>query len=607
MTNRGQPDVEPATQDTIPPTAAERERIRTVVRAHVARRRPIPPLSLDELRGLSDAVLREAALEEKFRGFVAVLINNEAWAGLLATVPYARRLLLLPQCLRSQKNCRGEIDAYGLLCAGCGACPIDALKTEAEALGYVVLVAEGVPVVMSLIESRQLEAVVGASCLEALEKVFPLIAAAAIPGIAIPLLRNGCKNTAVDLDWLREAIHLGGAGAAGNPAAEAGPSAAERIDLDALRTEVDEWFEPEALEGVLGHPTGPTERVAGAWLAQAGKRWRPLLAACAYRAFHREDDAVTPAVLRRVAVGVECFHKASLIHDDIEDHDATRYGLKTLHEQYGVPFALNVGDFLLGEGYRLIAESGAPADRRAEMLAVAARGHRSLCLGQGSELSWARRPEALATREVIDIFRHKTAPAFEVALRVGMACAGAATDAWTGLGRFSEALGVAYQIRDDLKDWRGDEDPNDAMAMRPSILLAIAHERATGPARHLLEAVWRRSARLDPREEAVRTALEELGVEQAALDLLNAYRDQAVAALGPLASAGLKGALRRIIARIFKDVEAGATLGTPSGGTRQDGGRAGRPHSTFPPAGGSYREPQAQDASGGGPGAEPAA
>ena len=564
---------EPATQDNIPPTRRERERIRRAVRDRLATERPVPPLSLDELHTLSDEVLAATGLEEKFRGFVVVLLNNEAWRDTLACVPYDRRLLLLPQCLRSQEACRAEIDEFGLICAGCGSCPIDSLKTEAEALGYVVLVAEGVPVVMSLIESGKIEAVVGASCLSALEKIHPLIEAAAVPGVAIPLLRDGCKDTTLDLDWLREAIRL-----ASDPAVDLKSRAPGRIDIDDLRGRIERWFVPESLEAVLGRPGGQTEEVAHAWLAKSGKRWRPFLVACAHQAF-RQNAGALPDDLHRVAVAIECFHKASLVHDDIEDHDETRYGEKTLHEQYGIPFALNVGDFLLGEGYRLIAESEAPPERRAEMLRVAARGHRNLCLGQGSELSWTRRPAPLTPDEVIHIFRQKTAPAFEVALRLGAIYAGASEDVWNVLARFSEALGIAYQIRDDLKDWSGESEPTDGFAMRPSILLAIAYERADGPARHLLEAVWRRSLRLDTREEAVKTALAELRVEQAAVDLLNTYRTEAVASLRPLTSTSLKGLLRRVISKIFNDVETG----------------------------GSLREPQAQDASRGRASAESAA
>src|SRR3978361_1545504 len=102
-----------------------------------------------------------------------------------------------------------------------------------------------------------------------------------------------------------------------------------------------------------------------------------------------DPETPLPFGLRRIAVAVECFHKASLIHDDIEDNDDLRYGEQTVHAQHGIPVALNVGDLLLGEGYRLIAESDAPAEARAEMLRVAAMGHRNLSLGQGAELFWA--------------------------------------------------------------------------------------------------------------------------------------------------------------------------------------------------------------------------
>src|SRR6202451_395021 len=100
-------------------------------------------------------------------------------------------------------------------------------------------------------------------------------------------------------------------------------------------------------------------------------RGRPFLAVCAWQALQNDPSARIPADLRKVAVAVECFHKASLIHDDIEDGDAQRYGEKTLHEEYGVAVALNVGDLLIGEGYRLLASCAASAEQKAAMLRIA--------------------------------------------------------------------------------------------------------------------------------------------------------------------------------------------------------------------------------------------
>jgi geranylgeranyl diphosphate synthase type II len=212
--------------------------------------------------------------------------------------------------------------------------------------------------------------------------------------------------------------------------------------------------------------------------------------------------------------------------------------------------ALNVGDFLLGEGYRLIAASGLPADERAEMLLAAARGHRELAVGQGAELCWARRPEPLSVKAVLDIFRRKTSPAFEVALRVGAIAGGASDEVWDVLHRCSEALGIAYQIADDLKDLDSNEGPSDVGAMRPSILLAIAHEQADAADREFFDAVWRRTS--DVPADAIRRRLEALGVEDEARRLLDDYETRATQSLEPLTSADLKGLLRRIVFRIFR-------------------------------------------------------
>src|SRR6185436_2079766 len=101
-------------------------------------------------------------------------------------------------------------------------------------------------------------------------------------------------------------------------------------------------FTPLNLDAIVGPAKGATEKIAREWLCRAGKRWRPFLTVSAYQALRVTPGAPLPEDLRKVAVAVECFHKASLIHDDIEDDDAERYGKKTLHEEHGVAVALNV-------------------------------------------------------------------------------------------------------------------------------------------------------------------------------------------------------------------------------------------------------------------------
>jgi len=116
-----------------------------------------------------------------YRDYVGVLLNNEMWRESLASVPYERRLLLLPKCLRVESKCPAPFDEFGLLCKQCGLCTIQDLQAEAEKLGYAVLVAEGSAIVMSLIQTGKIEAIVGVSCLPVLERAFPYMEAAAIP------------------------------------------------------------------------------------------------------------------------------------------------------------------------------------------------------------------------------------------------------------------------------------------------------------------------------------------------------------------------------------------------------------------------------------------
>ena len=530
-------------QSNIPDDRAVRDRLKRTAAEHVRRHNVIPPLSMDELREHTAEVLKTAGVSSRYEEYAAILLSNESWRDTLAQVPFDRRLLLVPKCLRVEEKCPAPFDEFGLLCKDCGLCSIQDLTIEAERLGYAVLVAEGSAIVTKMIETGRIEAIVGVSCLNVLEKCFPHMEAVAIPGMAIPLLQDDCVNTNVDLDWVWDVIHF------------TSQDKTYRMNLDALKGEVQDWFTPDALDEVMGESEGETERVARQWLARAGKRWRPYLTVCAYMALEsdgRDETPIIPQDLKKLAVAVECFHKASLVHDDIEDGDDLRYGEQTLHAEHGVPVALNVGDFLLGEGYRLIGEVEAEPAIVVDLLKIASAGHLTLSRGQGAELSWARQPEVLTSLQVLDIFRQKTAPAFEVALRLGAAYAGADQNVHNVLVAYSEALGIAYQIRDDLEDFTGESDSNDLRDLRPSLMLAIAKRRAQpGAETALIDSLWNRTADYDAVEGELRRIFDERGATDKANDLLVAYREQAIRCLRELTNPTLKGLLRRVVGKIF--------------------------------------------------------
>jgi geranylgeranyl diphosphate synthase, type II len=530
-------------QANIPDARGERERLKALVTRYVEGAALTTPLSFEELRGHTATLSAEHGLDERYTDYVAVLMNNVAWREQLASVPYERRLLLLPKCLRVEDKCPAPFDEFGLLCKSCGLCSIQDLQEEAERLGYACLVAEGSALVMALIESGQIEAIVGVSCLSVLEKAFPYTEAAAIPCLAIPLLQDDCKDTTVDLEWVWDAIHL------------SSEDQSRRLDLDGLRGEIDGWFSEANLARLLDDEgdSGETGAVGRRWLGQAGKRWRPFLAACTYAALQGDPSAALPEDIQRLAIAVECFHKASLIHDDIEDEDQTRYGEDTLHVSHGLAVALNVGDYLIGEGYRLIAECEAAPALKSRMLKIAARGHRTLCLGQGAELCWARDPAPMKVLEVLDIFRRKTAPAFEVALQLGALLGGADDALLELLASYSDSLGIAYQIRDDIEDLAAEhgDAPDDVSALRPTLPLAIAWERARKADKAIVERAWRRDPALAADPSPLREVMETREVEPRARDLLERYKEQAIRGLVEVENPSLKGLLRRVVGKIF--------------------------------------------------------
>src|SRR5215510_4760239 len=272
----------------IPQTLAQRTRILQTVRNYVAEFSPVPPLPVPELKVHADRVVERLGCDAIYRDYIGVLINNEMWRESLAAVPYERRLLLLPKCMRVESKCPAPFDEFGLLCKQCGLCTIQDLTVEAEKLGYAVLVAEGSAVVMSIIQTGKIDAIVGVSCLSVLEQAFPYMEAAAIPGVAIPLLQDDCIDTTVDLDWVWEYIHL------------TSEDRTRRMDLGALRDEVDFWFTPASLELIMGRSEGETERIAREWLGRAGKRWRPFLTVATYQALNGNTGAALPEDLRKV-------------------------------------------------------------------------------------------------------------------------------------------------------------------------------------------------------------------------------------------------------------------------------------------------------------------
>lgn len=530
----------------VPETLPHRERLKTAAEEYAGRLDKSQPFSRDQLEGHGRKLLEQLGEPEKFLGFAMVMIGNFFWKQQFLAVPFERRMLLLPHCLKHAEGCPADYDEFGLDCEKCGACSIADYKVRAEQLGYKVLVAEGSPIVLKIIVSGHIDAILGVACLNVLEKAIDKVLIAGVPSYAIPLHSGDCKNTTLDESWVWDVLEL-------HEEPKSPPTSSfvpvMRAANALFETEFDRLLPRARSKGAaadLESPLSATESIAYDWLAHGGKRFRPFITLAAYDAARGgEATAAGPGdfvpgfsdAVSRVAMAIEAFHKASLVHDDIEDDDRYRYGRETLHRQFDPGTAINVGDYLIGLGYRLVssirAEAG--ADAAADIADRMAAAHIRLCDGQGAEMRWHGAPgRMLKPLDALQIYALKTSPAFEAALYAGLRLAGPVDPYEEMIPLFTRHLGVGFQILNDLKDWQGDDHNKllagqDAAAVRPTLLLALAYEAANPRQKAEIDAIIRDEGPVNLRIGRLRRIFEECGVFENARTLVDKSRARAEA------------------------------------------------------------------------------
>ena len=485
----------------VPDSKSLREHLRERCREVAAPLDRSNPPSKDELEAISRKLLIDENQPEGFLGWIMVVLSSVFWEDQIKAIPHSRRLFLLPHCLKHAEGCPADYDEFGLACKTCGACSIADFRGAAEELGYKVLVAEGSPIVLKIIVSGHVDAIVGVACLNVLEKAIDKIMLAGIPCMAVPLLSSDCRNTSVDEDWVEQMVRVPHAEVKNqtNSYIHLMRKASTLFETDTLESLVPRVRGGKSLaesngQGVAGlDPLAATEAIAYDFLSAGGKYSRPFITLAVYDAV-TGGEATKPNgaqviedwdnSILHAAMSIETFHKASLVHDDIEDGDAFRYGDDTLHRKFGIPTAINVGDYLVGMGYRLVSRNRKVlgGDAAADILETLAESHQRLSEGQGTELIWRdAKDKCLKPIDALKIYALKTAPAFEAAIMSGLRLAGPTDDYAEHVRGFARNLGVAFQILNDLKDWELDDDNKrslgaDLLGGRPTILLALALE-----------------------------------------------------------------------------------------------------------------------------------
>jgi len=486
----------------VPETLELRERVKVAAEQYAVSLDRSRAFTRDELEHHGRELLNQLQLPEKYLGFSMVMVGNYFWKQQFLAIPFNRRMLLLPHCLKHAEGCPAEYTQFGLDCERCGACSIADYKVRAEQLGYKVLVAEGSPVVLKIIVSGYIDGILGVACLNVLEKAIDKVLIAGVPSYAVPLHSGDCLNTTLDQAWVWEVLDRYEP-LPQKPTASYVPlmrAAAQVFEQDIERLLPRQRTKP----GQSGSQAlAFTERVAYDWLANGGKRFRPFMTIAAwYAAAGRpmlssgDQTPQIPDEVAKVAMAIEAFHKASLVHDDIQDDDQYRYGRQTLHRQHGSGQAINIGDYLIGLGYRLI--HGAAVKHPAAALDVLnsmSTAHLRLCDGQGAEMAFQQSPDwNLSPLDALQIYALKTSPAFEAALYSGLRLADHPMARTELVSQFCRHVGIAFQVLNDLKDWQGDTDNKlvagqDAAALRPTVLLALALKDGNESQRSELQAI----------------------------------------------------------------------------------------------------------------------
>ena len=212
----------------------------------------------------------------------------------------------------------------------------------------------------------------------------------------------------------------------------------------------------ERLKRQAANPGQPQQRIYDAMeysLMAGGKRLRPFLVYQFCLACGGSEEAAHSA-----ALAVEMVHTYSLIHDDLPamDNDDYRRGKPTCHKAFGEATAILAGDGLLTDAFLTLSEAELPAERIAACVRCLAENAGSRGMVGGQVLDMLSEERELSEQEVLDIQTRKTGCLIKAACCMGVLCAGGSQAQLKAAERYADALGLAFQIRDDVLDVTGD-------------------------------------------------------------------------------------------------------------------------------------------------------
>ena len=290
--------------------------------------------------------------------------------------------------------------------------------------------------------------------------------------------------------------------------------------------------------------------------ASGGKRMRPLLGLLAYASIAGDHQRALPG-----AAAVELGHNFSLVHDDIEDGDTERRHRATLWKRHGIPQAINTGDTLFSLSriaLHRLTDLGFSDAKVLRLMRLYDETCLALCEGQYIDIATSESDALMSVDGYFDMIGRKTAALISASIEAGALLA---TDDENVIARyrgFGWALGLAFQLNDDLLGiWGAEEttgkEPSDVVNRKKTLPVIYAMEQAGPEDRERLLALY---ARPDPTADEVAEIvdiLERVGARDYARDQARHYRDEALAELDAagVVDAAARARLQEIIVGVI--------------------------------------------------------
>jgi len=278
------------------------------------------------------------------------------------------------------------------------------------------------------------------------------------------------------------------------------------------------------------------EKIADYITSAGGKRLRPLLVLLCGKALGKEG-----AELRLLAAIIEFLHTATLLHDDVVDMSGMRRGRATANAQWGNAPSVLVGDFLYSRSFEMMVELGT-----LPVMQILSKATRIIAEGEVLQLSKVR--DASTTEATyMDVIRGKTAMLFEASTHSAAVLAGADEKQAEALRVFGDHLGVAFQLMDDLLDYRGDAEVlgknvgDDLAEGKPTLPLIHAMREGTPAQAELVRKAIQQGGSQDL--EGIRAAVEAAGSLEYTAQLARDYAERAIKCLDALPSGPYRDAL----------------------------------------------------------------